>query len=225
MTTATEIITESMRHLGVLSAGEVPNADDSDACLTALNTMIDAWNLPSLTQYTTTDGTATLGAGVTSLTIGPSMSINVTRPARIGLGSYVTSGGVDYPLEQISEAEYNAIENKALSGDVPSMFYYDQGASTGTVYYWPAPAGSVVVHHPLPLQFAAFADLTTSYTFPQGYRKALVFNLAAEAGPMFEQQVSPFVMSQAAKSLRLVKRANVQVPQLDTEEHAYGDVV
>lgn len=214
MTTATEIITEAMRHLGVLSAGEVPNADDADTCLTALNTLVDAWNLPSLTQYTTQDGTATLNAAATSLTIGPSQNINVTRPARIELGSWVRSGNVDYPMTQIDEAQYNAIPIKDLAGFVPTHFYYDPGASTGTIYYWPAPAGSVVVHHPLAVQFSAFADLTTSYTFPQGYKRAFVFNLAVEVASAFEQPVTPFLASNASNSLRLVKRANLKVPQL-----------
>lgn len=219
MTTATEIITEAMRHIGMLSVGEVPNADDADACLTALNTLVDAWNLPSLTQYTTQDGTATLTAGSTSLTIGPAQNIAVTRPGRIELGSYVTAGGIDYPMESISEAEYNAINIKDLAGFVPTKFFYDAGASTGTIYYWPAPGSSVVVHHPLAVQFSAFADLTTSYTFPQGYKRAFVFNLAKEVAPLFtEQGPSPFVVAQAATSLRLVKRANLAVPQLEVDD-------
>lgn len=217
MTTATEIITEAMRHIGMLNAGETPNADDSDACLTALNTLIDAWNLPSLTQYTTQDGTATLSAGSTSLTIGPSQNINVTRPVRIELGSWVRYDGLDYEMDQITEAEYNAIGTKNLAGFVPRYFYYDAGASTGTIYYYPAPAAAVVVHHPLATQFTAFANLTTDYTFPQGYRRAMVFNLAKEIAPTFtEAGPPPFVVAQAATSLRLVKRANLKVPQLET---------
>lgn len=223
MTTATEIITEAMRHLGMLNAGETPNADDADACLTALNTLVDAWNLPSLTQYTTTDGTANLAGGATSLTIGPGQTINVTRPGRIEVGSWARAGDIDYELEQITEAEYNAISIKNLAGFVPRVFYYDPGTTTGTIYYWPAPAATVVVHHPLALQFTAFANLTTDYSFPQGYRRAFVFNLAKEVAPMFtEQGPSPFVVAQAALSLRLVKRANHQVPQLDTYPRPLG---
>ncbi len=217
MTTATEIITEAMRHIGMLSVGETPNADDADACLTALNTLVDAWNLPSLTQYTTQDGTATLGAGVGSLTIGPAQTIAVTRPGRIEAGSYVSYGGIDYPMDAIDEAEYNRISLKNLGGFVPTKFFYDAGASTGTIYYWPLPGSAVVVHHPLAVQFSAFADLTTSYTFPQGYKRAFVFNLAKEVAATFnEAGPSPFVVSEAAKSLRLVKRANLTVPQLES---------
>lgn len=222
MTTATEIISEALGHLGVLSAGDTLNADDADTCLTALNTLVDAWNLPSLTQYTTTDGTATLAGGATSLTIGPSQNINVTRPGRIELGSYVRADGIDSPMESVSEEEYNSIRIKGLTGYVPRVFFYDPGASTGTIYYFPSPSTSVVVHHPIASQFAAFADLTTSYTFPPGYKRMMVFNLAVEVASIFDQQPSPYVMSQAAVSMRLVKRANLQVPQLEVEERSQG---
>lgn len=222
MTTATEILNESLGHLGILSAGETANSDDAETCRTILNTLVDAWNLPSLTHYTTTDASATLSGGSTSLTIGPSQNINVTRPVRIERGSYVTADGVDYPMDQIDEAEYNEIRIKTLGGHVPRVFFYDPGASTGTLRYYPAPGAAVVVHHPVLTQFTAFADLTTDYTFPQGYKRAFVFNLAVEVSAHFGQQVSPFLMSQAHSSLRLVKRANFTVPQLDTGERNAG---
>ena len=222
MTTATQIINEALGHLGILSAGETANADDAETCRAILNTLVDAWNLPSLTHYTSTDGSATLTGGSTSLTIGPGQSINVTRPVRIERGSYVTADGVDYPMDQIDEAEYNDIRIKTLGGHVPRVFFYDPGASTGTIRYYPAPGASVVVHHPVLTQFTEFADLTTDYALPQGYKRAFVFNLAIEASAHFGLPPSPFVAAQAANSLRLVKRANFTVPQLDSGERNAG---
>lgn len=222
MTTATDILNEALGHLGILSAGETANSDDAETCRTVLNTLVDGWNLPSLTHYTSTDATATLAGGAASLTIGPSQNINVTRPVRIERGSYVRADGIDYPMDQIDEAEYNEIRIKTLGGHVPRVFFYDPGASTGTIYYYPAPGASVVVHHPVLTQFTAFANLTTDYTFPQGYKRAFVFNLAVEVAAHFGQAVSPFVMAQAHSSLRLVKRANFTVPQLDVGERNAG---
>lgn len=215
MATATEIVEQALGWLGVLSAGETLGADDAELCRGLLNTMLDAWNLPSLTLYATTDATATLGAGSTSLTIGPAMQLAVTRPVGIAAGSWVRCQGIDYPLEEIGEPEYNRIALKSLGGFVPSRFFYDPGASTGTVYYWPSPSTSVVVHHPVLTQFAEFADLTTDYVLPQGYKKAIVTNLAVEVAPHYDQPVSPMLANAAANSLRLVKRSNHKVPQMD----------
>lgn len=220
MTTANEIIAEAMGTIGMLGAGETASYEDAAICLQVLNTMIDAWNLPSLTQYTTQDGTATLTAGATSLTIGPTMNINVTRPVAIAAGSYVTANGIDYPMEGISEPEYNELGIKNLAGYVPVKFFYDVGELTGTIRYWPAPGQSVTVHHPLPTQFSAFADLTTSYNLPQGYKRAMVMCLALEIAPHFEQTPAPWVAGAASKALRLVKRANNVVPQLDAGPRA-----
>lgn len=220
MSTATEIITESMRTIGMLSAGEVPNADDAEMCRVALNTMLDGWNLPSFTLYTTTDGTASLSTG--SLTIGPSQTINVTRPVRIEEGSYSRLDSIDYEMHGVSEAEFNQISLKSLGGFVPRVFWYDPGASTGTIYYWPVPTAAVVVHHPLLLQFSAFADLTTDYVLPQGYKRAIVFNLALEVAPHFGVAPTPFLGAQASNALRMVKRANAVVPQLESARRAVG---
>ena len=215
MTTATEIISEALGNIGMLDAGETLSAEDGELCRTILNTMIDAWNLPSLTQYTTLDGTATLNAGVSSLTIGPAQSIAVTRPVRIEVGSYSRYQSIDYEMEGVTEAQYNAISLKNLGGFVPRVFFYDPGDLTGTIYYWPVPQGAVVVHHPLATQFSAFADLTTSYNLPQGYKRAMVMNLSLEIAPHFEQAPPPWVAASAFKALRLVKRANISVPQLE----------
>jgi hypothetical protein len=222
MTTANEIIREAMQALGVLNAGETASYEDAEDCRLVLNTLIDAWNLPGLTQYTTQDGTATLAGGSSSLTIGPAMNIAVTRPGRIEQGSYVRYGGIDYAMEGLSEPEYNAISLKTLGGFVPRYFFYDVGLLTGVIYYFPVPTASVVVHHPVATQFSAFADLTTSYNFPQGYKRAMVFNLAKEVAPHFQQAASPDIMMKASTSLRAIKIGNYSVPQLEIAEPVAG---
>ena len=158
MTTATEIFSEALGKLGLVAAGEAVNGNDGALMLLILNTLIDAWNLPSNFAYTTQDVTATLGTGVASLSIGPAQALNCTRPGRIELGSCARLNGVDYELRSISEAEYNEIPYKANQG-IPAVFYYDPGATTGTVYYYPVAALSFAVHHPVQTQTTAFADL------------------------------------------------------------------
>lgn len=222
MTTATQILSEALGAIGMLNAGETPSAEDAELCRTVLNTMIDAWNLPSLTQYTTQDATATLSGGDSDLTIGPGQNIAVTRPVRIELGSYCTIGGIDYPMDGVSEDEYSQISLKAVQSFVPRVFFYDVGETTGTIKYWPVPNAAVVVHHPVAVQFSAFADLTTSYNLPQGYKRAMVWNLALEVAPHFEQVPAPWISKQAALSLRLLKRANMTVPQLDVGPRGVG---
>ena len=216
MATASQLIEEALAQLGIKAAGEEVQGDDLAHGLTTLNTMIDSWNLPGPIAYATNDATATLTTGSTSLTIGPAQQINVTRPVRIDAGSYARVDGVDWPMEQVGEAEYNRIWLKTQTAHVPSIFYYEAGASTGTIKYWPAPGQSCVVHHPVIAQFSQFADLTTNYVFPQGYKRTLVFNLAIELAPTYEKMPSALVLRTAAAMLRNVKRANLTVPQLET---------
>jgi hypothetical protein len=43
MTTARELITQSLRTLGVLHSGETPSAEEANDGLTSLNQMLNAW--------------------------------------------------------------------------------------------------------------------------------------------------------------------------------------
>ena len=214
MTTANEIISEGFGKLGLLEAGETVQPDDAAQGLLVLNTLVDALNLPSNFAYTNNDATATLGAGVASLTIGPAQSIAVTRPVRIEPGSYSRLNGIDYPMDSITEQEYNLIQFKTNQGTAPNRFFYDAGASTGIIYYHPVPVVSVVVHHPVQQQASSFADLTTVYTLPQGLKRVFVYNFALDIAPDFEREAPPTVITTAAASLREWKRANSTVPRL-----------
>ncbi len=217
MTTANTIIAAALAKLGVIGATDTVTGDDAMHCLGVLNTMVDQWALQNLVAYTNTDASATLGAGIGSLTIGPSMQLNVARPVRIEVGSYATSGGKDWPLSPLSEQQWNDIFDKAVTAHVPYYYWYDAGASTGTVYYWPKPQASVVVHHPVQQQLAQFATLTTDYALPQGYTHALAYNLALELAPDYERMPTPPIAAAARNSLRLLKRSNVSVPELEVD--------
>jgi hypothetical protein len=213
MTTATYLIGGALSKLGVNRAGDPIDPDDEPLGLSALNTLIDSLNLPGGFAYTNTDVSATLGIGAASLTIGPAMSLATVRPVRIEVGSRCTLSGVDYEMWGIDEAQYNAIPVKDTQG-IPRRFWLDSGAATGTVYYYPTPAVSVVVHHPVQQQASEFADMTTDYVLPQGCERALLYALAVELAPDYETQPSETVLRTAANSMREFKRANVVIPKL-----------
>lgn len=221
MTTASFLISGALSKLGIMRAGDAIDPDDEPLGLRTLNTLVDALNLPGGFAYTTNDATATLAASVASLTIGPAMSLAVTRPVRIEQGSYCRLSSVDYPLTGIDEAQFNSIPYKTTTG-IPQWFYLDMGASTGTVYYYPVPAVAVVVHHPVYQQVTEFADLTTDYVLPQGCERALLYALAMELAPDYEQEPSAAVVRAAANSMREFKRSNVVVPQMRINSNIPG---
>lgn len=48
MTTARDIITRSLRELGIVDAIETPSAEDADAALDVFNDMVAAWELDAI---------------------------------------------------------------------------------------------------------------------------------------------------------------------------------
>lgn len=215
MATALTIISSAMAKLGILGPGEVVSAEDAELCRLRLNSLVDSWILETLLAYTTTETVFTLPANTASRTIGASQQISVTRPIRIEGQSFVRVSSIDYPLDPITEAEYNDFALKSTSvGFVPEYCFLDGGYPTGNVFFYPVVGAAVEIHLVTMGQLSAFADTTTDYGLPPGYQRALEFNLAIEIAPDFEQAVSPMIIGAAANAKRLVKRANIMVPQL-----------
>jgi hypothetical protein len=216
MSTALSYIEAAMGKIGVLSAGEVVSAEDADVGLARLNSLLDALENEGMYGYATTDTVFTLPASTTSRTIGPAMQIPMTRPVKILPGSFSRLNSIDYPLESISEPEYNAISLKSSIGAVaPSVCFYDGGSPTGTVYFWPTAQSSVEVHLITPTAQTVAAATTTDLVFPPGYQRYIENQLAIEMAPDFGVTPSPMLMGMAANQKRLIKRTNHRVPMLD----------
>jgi hypothetical protein len=222
--TALTIIESAMGKIGMLAAGETVSAEDAAVGLLRLNTLVDALENEGFFAYTTTDTVFTLSAGDISMTIGPAQEINISRPMKILRGSFSRLNGTDYPLNPITEPEYNEIcEKSSYSSVAPSVCFFDGGTPTGTLYFWPAPTENVEVHLITPESGGQATDLTTVYVFPNGYQRYIEFALAIELAPDFNVSPSPQLYAAAANAKRTLKRTNSRVPQLNIEYPSYND--
>ncbi len=213
-TTALAIITASLQELGVIGAGETPDGSDLQDCLTALNGLMDAYLTAPNNAYTNTIVSASLPAATQSLTIGTSQTFNCARPVRLeNPGCYVRVGDVDYPLEVISQADYNAISMKTAAGAWPTVCMLDGGSPTGNVYFWPT--GACTVKLLTRTSASQFASLSTAYTLPPGLGRLLKFALMEEMAGPYSRPLSQLQVRNAAQAKRMFKRANFKVPQLD----------
>jgi hypothetical protein len=210
--TARAILTGALKLGGVLGSSETLATSDGADGLILLNNLVDSWNLENLNLYTVTEQIATF-SGKTA-TIGPAMVIACTRPSSIDSAFYRRSQ-IDYPLRIIDYAEYNSISMKGINSDFPEVMYYDGGSPTGNVYVWPVPTSNEY-HLMLNTQLSEFADLDTSYSLPQGYRKALMYTVAPEFLGMFNKTLSPRLEAVGINARRVLRRANVRALSLDT---------
>lgn len=215
MTTANAIIRAALGKLGIVAPGESVKPNDAADCLQALNTIVDAWRLERLFAYATQTIDEAVPASTQGLEIGPTGDIVVTaRPERFEAGCYYSTGGTDYPLTQINEAQYNEIRVKQISTVGTLWFTYNPTLPEGLIRFWPALSAAATLHLVVQVQLTAFADLTTDYGLPAGYERALIFTLAEEVAADYEREIPPTVARNAANARRLLKRGNHTVPQL-----------
>ncbi len=225
MTTALQLVNKATSLIGVRGAGEILSADDAAECLSSLNSMLDSWRTESLYAYAKQRVTATLPAGVNTATIGPAGTFVVTpRPIRIEVGSFFTSGQLDYEIKPITAQEFNGVGLKATGDLGPTYVYLDTAYPQGTLYFYPQAAQSVSVTLLCLLQVSEFADLNTNYDLAPGYQRAIEYSLAEEIAPIFEMEPPPTVKRSAIVARKNVKRANFAVPQLEVPRHGYSPV-
>lgn len=168
MTTANTIITGALTfHLNRLSPGETLDADLGNVCLAALNDIVDEINGGRSMLFRTDLTTGTIGG--TWSTITPGTKID---------GATYNDGDSDIKIDPITMAQYHAIADKTESG-MPQVFAYD---GYGTIYFYPSTNGTSITLRTFET-VASFADLSTDYGMPEGYRSGLSAMLAEKLAP------------------------------------------
>lgn len=223
MATATGIITRAMRLIGAIGKGETADDDEAQDGLTALNSMLDAWQIERLAVYQIVQNSHTWAASASSRTIGQSGSPNfsVQRPVRIDSAFIRDSNSQDYPLILLSDrTQYDSIAVKTTEANLPNWLFYDPAYPNGTLYLYPVPSVQVTLRLNTWQTLQSFSALTTELALPPGYERAIVYNLAIEMAPEYGAgtKIDPQVMLIAVQSKAAIKTINQpsMVAQLDS---------
>ena len=219
MSTAQTIIDRAARLLGAIASGESPTSAESSDALIALNAMIASWQTEKLIVYAFVDTAFTLVASDSSYTVGPAGNFALTpRPPKIEQ-VYVRKNSIDYPVELIDYARWNSIPDKTSDSDLPMYAYYEPTLATGTLQLWPVPNAASSLHIVTWTSVAELAAVGTTVTLPQGYERALAYNLAVEIAPEYEKEPSQTVVQIARESKAAIKRTNIRPMIADSELH------
>ena len=221
MPSANDFATRALQSIGVVGAIDTIASEDAALALNVLNEWIDQLGIQRNTIYTVKRQTHTLASGTSSYTIGSGGTINVARPIWIeNVGLILDTGSstpVEAPRQLFTDDEYAGIAEKTLqSGLIQGIWFDHEWASgLGNIHVWPVPnvaTTQLVLYLPTPL--TEFADLSTAYTFPPGYERAIRSNLAVELAPFYGIPVSPDLRQQASSSMLRIKRANVRIREV-----------
>lgn len=208
-TTAGDQINRALRLLGVLAEGETPSAATSQDALTALNQMIESWDTERLAVFTTQDQVFTWPSGTISRTLGPSGDFVGNRPVLLDDATYFkASNGVSYGIKFINQQQYNGIAVKTVTSTFPQVMFTNMAFPNIEMTIYPKPTQDLEWHFISVEELDNPATLVTNLTFPPGYLRAFVYNLAMEIAPEFGVEPSPQVQRIAMTSKRNLKRIN-----------------
>lgn len=220
-TTGTELCQDAFALLNVFLPGEAMPPADGAYALRALNDLLSEWSqrtqfIPVISRNSFPMVTGQGGPSF-PYTIGPSGNFNVPRPpnqnsiVRANLVLTASSPTVRVQLGIYTDDAYDANAIPDLSNVQPTGLYYNPTytADLGSIFLWPVPTVNFnLLELFLQQPVAQFADLTTTYYVPDGWKKALKYNLADNLQTPYGKQLSGAAQRIAVSSMGVVKRTN-----------------
>lgn len=209
-----ELISRSMRLIGVLASGETPSSPDANDAFTSLNAMLDNYSTQSLIVLSRVSESLSLVANQSVYQWGVGApDFTTARPQKIEDINWSQTSGtttVQLPIEIITQDQWAAIQSKTITSSLPTRMWPQYLYPYMKMNFWPVPSasGTVVVWSWKPL--SAVATLGTTVALAPGYEDMLTYNLAIRLAPEYGKTPSEIVLALAISSKADVKRMNTQ---------------
>jgi hypothetical protein len=206
----------------VLETGEDPSTEEAADGLTALNDMLDEWNIDRGLVFAIEEDSQTWTGGAQSMTIGSGGDMNTTRPIRIENSTFYTdANGNDYNLRLLeTRIGYTSIVDKETTTDLPEYLYYEPDYPLGELYIWPVPSANMTIKLHRWEQFSLFASLDATVTLAPGYKNLVTYGLCEYLAPEFGVAVPPEVMSRYEAASQRIRKNNIRIPIMQAETAA-----
>lgn len=219
-----DIIQDALIVIGALgvSDGDTLEAPIASAALRTLKGLIGEWSTKSIYNPVQFDRTCSPPTSPTAyIEMGEGGDI-VERPAMVN-EVQVSLGPAVHVIPVVSLTEYQRCFVKETTG-IPQLCAVDYGFPLSRIYFWPIPLGNTsirVIGFPsMPIPATVQSDLD----YPDFWKEALVYNLAARLAPMLGLQVSQDVLAIANKAMSGIKRINTRM-RAKRAANDFGDTV
>lgn len=230
MSTALDIISRSLRLLGVKASGEAPTAAEAQDALHALNIMLDQWSNERLLIYTVVNNLFQVTAGITDYTIGVKgsgavwESSQATRPLNVqryaGFIRANQSGiNTDYTMDYYPNDRFQNIFQKQISTNYPYAWTCDWQYPISLIRIYPNPTINTQFGLTEYAQLRNFQTLTDYLDMPPGYEAAIGWSLAVELAPEYGIEPPAIVLDKARESRFNIKRSNAQPVLMTTDRN------
>lgn len=200
MATANTITDGAYKKIGI----ETPDSDQDADALFELNNMLSAWVTDFMVPYITRESD-TLVVGTSEYTVGSGGDLDTVRPMSIENCYLVDSDNRSYIVKIRSALDYNRTSQKTYEGR-PRELYYVPEYPLAKIIYDREPEYAYTVNYEFWKQLTEFAAIDTTFTFPNEYKRPMVYNLAIALAENNSITPSQTVIATARETYSLVKR-------------------
>ncbi len=238
--TIKDIISGSLRLLGVIASGETASAAELADGASALQSILESWSNQGLLIPSVTTDVFPLTAGQPTYTIGinddastgdfatyrpmiiehakysqiTTTTISTPDPVDPILNppiiTYTYAANAEYPITICNDQEWASISDKTLSSSVPTKLYFEETYPFPKIHLWPVPTGAVGLVLYSQKQITRFSTTLDVVKFPPGWSRALRYNLALEIAPEYGKEVGITVATIAGESKAELMRKNTR---------------
>lgn len=201
-----DLITGSLRLLGVVGQGQTAQGQEIVDGLNVLNEFIDFLNTQGQFLYA--------GKTETFAATGTISTSNVV----INTAAYI-SNGTRYPLAIVDQTFINGVPNRDIVG-TPAVIYSDNQYPTMAMSLYPIPQnGTVEIGFTEKLSAVTLDDVVS---LPPAYVRMLRYNLAASLAPEYGLEVPQMVYKIASDTLDFITKQNYVSATLEYDIGSYG---
>jgi hypothetical protein len=221
--TVRTICTQALRKIRVLAAGETIETADCTEVSDELRRMLDAWRLENLMIVSTNIESFDLDSSKNTYTIydDPAADFETPRPVAVLSATLRDGSGRGWPLAPMTSQEWSESSSRSIQAQ-PSRFYYHAAHPIASVRLdampdtaWP----TIELTMDGPFEISTVEeDWDDAIVLAPGYENAIIYNLAVAVHEDFGVPLPKTTGALAMGHKKLIKRANFEVPTLDTDE-------
>jgi len=216
--TAVALITNAMRKINAIATGEAPTAAELADGITALNDVLETWNIEQLSIYGSLPTTFTTVAGQNTYTIGTGGDWSGVRPANIE-SAYCSVSGVDFPVAEWTLEQWMGLPIKTVQQQIMERFVYVNDFPLGKVILWPTPMLAIPFTINFNQQLTGAVTGSTVFNLAPGYARALQYAIAVELSAEYG---GPDLSAYARSMKAIIKRANRSAPVMSYDSLLTG---
>ena len=218
-----DILTDAFNEAGVYAPGETLSAQDAALGLSRLQKMINGWRGVRLDASGQLRTTFVLPSGTTVVTMGPSLTVNITTPGWVNSATYLvpgTSPAVEVPIGIIRDDDtFAAISIKNLSSSYPMQMFPQTNANDGnaTLTFWPKVSQNVTIALYTTEGLDEPSLLTATLAGPVGVAEAVLYQLALRLCGVYQKPISQDLRIAASNAMRAMQHRNVEPGMLGVD--------